>query len=158
MPLRSSARTLTPLVAVLALAAAGTSPALARGGPDGGGGGGGGGGDRGGGGGGGDRGRSEVRVAGTCGAGASSKLRLRSRDGQIETRFEVHHGRAGSVWRVTIVHEREVEYRRRKRISGPGRSFEVSYRMPDYSGADAVTARATGPRGIVCVASATLPG
>jgi hypothetical protein len=151
MLLRSSARTLTPLVAVLALAAAGTSPALARGGPDGGGGGG-----RGGGGG--DRGRSEVRVAGTCGTGASSKLRLRSRDGQIETRFEVHHGRARSVWRVTIVHEREVEYRGRKRISGPDRSFEVSYRMPDYSGADAVTARATGPHGTVCVASATLPG
>jgi hypothetical protein len=137
---------LTPVVAVLALAVAGTSPALARHGRDGGGGGGGGG----------DRSRSEIRVAGTCGNGASSKLKLKSRDGQIEAEFEVH-GRAGSAWRVTIVHEREVEYRGLRRIGGASRSFEVSYRMPDYSGADAVAVRAAGPRGLVCVAAATLP-
>jgi hypothetical protein len=29
--------------------------------------------------------------------------------------------------------------------------------MSDYGAADVVTARAAGPRGIVCVASATLP-
>jgi hypothetical protein len=153
MPLRSSARMLTPVVAVLALAVAGTSPALARHGRDGGGGGGSGGS---GGGGGGDRSRSEIRVAGTCGSGASSKLKLKSRDGQIEAEFEVH-GRAGSAWRVTIVHEREVEYRGSRRIGGASRSFEVSYRMPDYSGADTVAVRAAGPRGLVCVAAATLP-
>jgi hypothetical protein len=132
----------TPAVGALVLALAGTSPALARGGP------GRGGND--------DRGRSEVRVAGTCGTGASSKLKLKSRDGQIEAEFEVHHGRAGSLWRVTIVHERRVEYRGRRRIGGPSRSFEVDRRMADYSGADGVTARATGPGGVVCVASATL--
>ena len=141
MPLRTSARLAAAAAAVLALAVAGTSPALARGGRDGGG----------------DRGRGEVRVAGTCGKGASSKLELKARDGRIETRFEVHHGRAGSTWRVTIVHERQVEYRGRRRIAGPSRSFEVDRRMPDYSGADGVTARATGPGGVVCVASATLP-
>ena len=133
----------TPAVGALVLAFAGTAPALARGGP------GRGGGD--------DRGRSEVRVAGTCGTGASSKLKLKSRDGRIEAEFEVHHGRAGSLWRVTIVHERRVEYRGRRRIGGQSRSFEVDRRMPDYSGADGVTARATGPGGVVCVASATLP-
>jgi hypothetical protein len=143
MPLRSSAGPFAPVVAVLALAVAGTSPALARR-------------ERDGGGGGGDRGRSEVRVGGICGKGASSKLKLKSRDGQIEAEFEVH-GRAGSAWRVTIVHEREVEYRGRRRITGASGSFDVSYRMPDYSGADAVTARAVGPRGLVCVAAATLP-
>jgi hypothetical protein len=146
MPLRSSARMLTPVVAVLALAVAGTSPALARHGRDGGGGGG----DRG-------RSRSEVRVLGTCGNGASSKLKLTSRDGRIEAEFEVHHRRAGSAWRVTIVHERAVAYRGRRRIAGPSRSFEIAHRMPDYSGADAVTARGVGPGGLVCVASATLP-
>jgi hypothetical protein len=142
MPLRTSARMVAPVAAALALAVAGTSPALARGGRDGDGG---------------DRGRSEVRVAGTCGKGASSKLELKSRDGRIEAEFEVHHGRAGSTWRVTIVHERKVEYRGRRRIGGASRSFEVDRRMSDYSGADSVTARATGPGGIVCVASAMLP-
>jgi hypothetical protein len=138
---RSRARLVAPSAAALALALAGTSPALARGGRDGGG----------------DRGRSEVRVAGTCGKGASAKLKLKSRDGRIEAEFEVHHGRAGSTWRVTIVHERKVEYRGRRRIGGASRSFEVDRRMPDYSGADGVTARATGPGGVVCVASAMLP-
>jgi hypothetical protein len=140
-PLRTSVRIAVPTAAALALAVAGTSPALARGGRDGGG----------------ERGRSEIRVVGSCGKGATSKLKLKARDGRIEAEFEVHHGRAGSTWRVTIVHERQVEYRGRRRIAGPRRSFEVDRRMPDYSGADGVTARATGPRGIVCVASAMLP-
>lgn len=127
--------------AIVAFAAAGTPPALARGGGDGGGGGGG-----------------ELRVAGVCGKGASSRLRLRSRDGGIEASFEVHHDRAGSLWRVTIVHEDEVAYRGRRRTAGASRSFSVGYRVDDYGGADSVTARAVGPRGTVCVASATLPG
>jgi hypothetical protein len=130
-------------VALLASLVAGSTPALARGGP--GGGGGGGGGDR-----------PEVRVAGTCGPGATSKLKVKARDGALETEFEVH-GRSG-LWRVTIVHERTVAWRGKRRPSGPSRSFSVEIRVPDFSGADLVTARAVGPRGGVCTASATLPG
>lgn len=146
MPLRSVARTATPIVAMLALAAAGSTPAFARGGRDGGGGGGSGRADR-----------PELRVAGTCGKGASSSLGIRSRDGGLQTEFEVH-GRAAAAWRVTIVHEREVAWRGSRRTVGPSHSFSVGYRVPDYSGADLVTARAVGPRGVVCSASATLPG
>lgn len=123
-----------------ALVAAGASPALARQGR----------------GGGGDR--PEVRTAGICGKAASSSLKLTSRDGGIETEFEVHHTRAGSAWSVTIVHESEVAWRGKRRTAGASRSFSVSYRIADYSGADRVTARAVGPRGVVCVATATLPG
>ncbi len=110
-----------------------------------------------GGGGGGDQ-RPEVRVAGTCGSGASSRLKLKSRDGGIEAEFELHHVRAGSRWRVTISHERHVAYSGWRRTAGRSRSFSLGYRVADYSGADRVTARAVGPRGLVCVASATLPG
>jgi hypothetical protein len=124
---------------VLASAAAAATPAFARGGP---------------GRGGGDR--PEVRVAGVCDAGASSKLRLRGRDGGIKMEFEVH-GRSGT-WNVTIVHERNVAWRGKRRPSGPSRSFSVEYRLPDWEGADVVTARARGPRGGVCTATATLPG
>jgi hypothetical protein len=145
-------------VAVLALATAGSAPAFARGGPGGGGGGSGSGSSgRGGGGGGGGAVRPEVRVAGSCGKGAASALKVKARDSGLETEFEVH-GRAGARWRVTIVHEREVAWRGTRHTSGPSRSFSVSYRVPDYSGADIVTARAVGPRGVVCFASATLPG
>jgi hypothetical protein len=135
IPLRCAA--LAALAAALVL----TTPAFARGGGSG----------RGGGG---DR--PEVRVAGICAKGATSSLRLRARDGGIETEFVVH-GRRG-VWSVTIVHEREVAWRGKRRPSASSGSFGVSYRVPDYSGGDTVTARASGPRGGVCSATATLPG
>jgi hypothetical protein len=134
------------MLAVLGCLAVATTPALARGGGSGSGSGGGGGGDR-----------PEVRAAGSCGAGATSSLKVKSRDGGLETEFEVH-GRSVATWRVTIVHEYDVAWRGRRRTAGPSRSFSLQYRMPDLSGADRVTARAVGPRGVVCSASATLPG
>jgi hypothetical protein len=158
MPLRTVVRTSTITVAVLALAAAGSTPAFARGGPGGGGGGGGGGSS--GGSSGPGNGRAdlpEVRVPGSCGKGATSRLKVKTRDGGLETEFEVH-GRARATWRVTIVHERWVAWRGTRHTAGPSRSFSVGYTVPDYSGADLVTARAVGPRGVVCSASATLPG
>lgn len=138
--LRDLARTSTLIVAALAPAIAGPTLALARAEPDGGGGG--------------DR--PDVRVAGTCGTGASSSLRLRSRDGVIEMEFVVH-SRVTASWNVTVVHERQVAWRGRRRAAAPGRSFSVLYRMTDLSGADIVSARAVGVRGVVCSATATLP-
>jgi hypothetical protein len=141
MPLHSAVRTATPIVAVLALAATGPASAFARGGDGGGGGGA----------------RVQIVAGGTCGKGASSSLRLRSRGRGIETEFEVH-GRAGSLWRVTVTHERQVAWRGKRRALGASHSFSVEYTLPDFSGADLVTARAVGPTGVVCSASATLPG
>ena len=143
MPRPIRTRSLAVLAAVLAGVLALVSPALARGAP--------------GRGGGGDD-RPEVRAAGTCGKGASSSLKIKSRDGGIEAEFEVHRARAGSRWRVTIVHERHVAYRGLRRAAGRSRSFHVEYRLADYSGADRVTGRAVGPGGLVCVATATMPG
>jgi hypothetical protein len=106
--------------------------------------------------GGGDDGRREARVAGTCSAGATSKLRLRSRHGTISVEFEVKRRRGGERWRVVLVHERRVAWRsavRTKRSSG---SFHIARSLADYDGPDQVTARASGPHGLTCEASATL--
>jgi hypothetical protein len=141
---RSRARNL-PIVlalALLALALLGPASAFARGG---GGGGGGGGGSR-----------PQVRVAGSCGRGATSSLQLKARDGGIEAEFEVH-GRTG-LWRVAIVQEQRVAWRGRARTGGPSHSFSLGRRLGDYPGPDQVLARAVGPRGITCSAMATLPG
>jgi hypothetical protein len=108
------------------------------------------------GGGGGDD-RPEVRVAGSCGHGARSSLKLKARDGGIEAEFEVH-GRAGSTWRVSFVQERRTVWRGRVRTGGSSHSFSVERRLGDYPGPDQVFARAVGPRGITCQATATLPG
>ena len=105
---------------------------------------------------GGDGGGGEVRAAGSCGAGASSDLRLRSRDGGIRVRFQVEHARRGAAWRVVLVQDRRVVWRGRARNRGG--SFELERTLRDLPGADRVTARAWGPAGVTCAAAATLPG
>ena len=134
----------TPLlVLALTVLAAAPSAAQARGG----GGGGGGGGDR-----------PEVRVAGVCGHGARSSLKLKSRDGAIQAEFEVDQNRNGRLWQVVFVHERRVEWRGRARTAAPSGSFSVERSLADFAGSDQVMARAVGPGGITCQATTTLPG
>ena len=104
-----------------------------------------------------DDGRREARVEGTCAKGATSKLRLRSRDGRISVEFEVKRSRRGERWRVVLVHERRVAWRgtvRTRRSSGG--SFRLRRTLPDLDGSDRVKVRASGPRGLTCEASATL--
>ena len=101
--------------------------------------------------------RVEVRVAGACSAGVTSRLRLRADDGGIELEFEVDQDRAGAVWRVALVHERRVAWKGVVRTARRSGSFDVERRLRDLPGADAVTARAWGPRGAACRAAATLP-
>jgi hypothetical protein len=103
------------------------------------------------------RGSDHVRVAGTCGRGATSSLRLSSDDGKIRIRFRVDPNRDHSRWRVTIAREGGIVWRGRVRADGRG-SFRVVRRARDLRGADEVTARALGPRGLTCIATATLRG
>jgi hypothetical protein len=132
------------VVALLALPLFGTASALAKGG--------------GGHGGGGRDDRPEVRVGGVCGRGASSKLKVKARDGGLEVEFEVDHRRSGELWRVVLVQERRVAWRGRARTHAPSGSFSLERRLGDYPGPDQIMARAVGPRGITCQASAVLPG
>ena len=133
-------RRLAPLIALLVLAL--PASAAAKGG--------------GGGGGGGDDNRQEIRVGGSCGRGATAKLRLRSRDGAIRVQFEVEHTRSRVSWRVSIVQERRVAWRGRQRTRAG--AFELEYRLNDLPGADRVNVRAVAPHGLTCVAAATLAG
>jgi hypothetical protein len=101
---------------------------------------------------------TDVRAVGVCGKGATSKLRLRQDDAGVKVEFEVDHSRGGEAWQVTLVQEGRVVWRGRASSRGPGGSLSVTRAIGGLSGADRVTARATGPRGITCVASAILPG
>jgi hypothetical protein len=98
----------------------------------------------------------DVRANGTCGRAASSTLRLKPDDGSIRVEFRVRHNRLAD-WRVTLVQEGRVVWRGRARTRGSSRSFRVRREIDDLAGADRITARAVGPGGITCVASATLP-
>jgi hypothetical protein len=142
--MRCRARSWAACAVVLALLS-GATPALAR---DGG---------RGGRGGGvGDDGRREARAAGTCARGASSQLRLRSRDGEISVEFEVRRNRRGERWRVVLVHERRVAWRGSVRTRRSGGSFRLRRALRDYDGSDRVTVRASAPHGLTCEATAQL--
>ncbi len=123
------------LVALLALLVAVPGNAMARGGGD-------------------DR--RETRVTGVCGRGAVARLKLKADDGAIEAEFEVDHNRNRARWHVSIVHEHRVVWRQTVRTRGPSGSFSVERRLRDLSGADQVVARAVGPRGVTCQASASL--
>lgn len=100
----------------------------------------------------------EVRAAGSCGAGATMSLRLRSRDGGIRLRLEVGHNRTRARWRVVLVQDRRVVWRGHAITRGAGEAFEIERRLRDLPGADVITARAWGPAGVTCAATATLPG
>src|SRR4051794_4634101 len=99
----------------------------------------------------------DVRVSGTCGRGATSQLRLETKDGGIRVEFRVRGHRRGERWRVVLVHERRVAWRGRAR-TGSSNSFRVRRSLPDFGGADQVTARASGPRGNTCQATASVAG
>jgi hypothetical protein len=100
--------------------------------------------------------RDDVRVFGVCSGATTSTLRLKSKDGGIELRFEVEDARRGSAWRVVLVQERRIAWKGTVKTRGSG-SFEVRRALRDLPGADVIAARALGPRGLVCRATATLP-
>jgi hypothetical protein len=105
-----------------------------------------------------DGGDDEVRVAGTCGGGGKAKLKVKADDGGLEVEIEVEHVRRGSLWRVTLVQEGRVAWRGRVRAGRSNGGFEVERRLRDLAGADRVSFRAWGPRGVTCRAAATLAG
>jgi len=104
----------------------------------------------------GNDGRGEVRAAGTCGGSARSELELKARDGGIEAEFEVDHARRGSLWRLTFSQEGRVVWRGSARARSG--SFSIERRLRNLAGADRVSVRASGPRGVTCRVTATLAG
>lgn len=98
----------------------------------------------------------EVRVAAVCGGSVTGELRMKADDDGIELRFKLRRSRSGSVWRITLVHERRIAWKGTTKTSGSSGSFELRRTLQDFSGADAVSVRALGPRGLVCRASGTV--
>jgi hypothetical protein len=68
--------------------------------------------------------------------------------GRISAHFTIDHAEPGPEWKLVVVHEGHVTWRGHGR---PGLFW-----MDDYSGADHVTIRATGPEGRICTAEETL--
>lgn len=99
--------------------------------------------------------RVEARAQGSCGRAGTARLQLRAEDGEIRVDTDVRTSRAG-FWRLTVLHERRVATRVRVRVTRTSRGFRHRIFLPDYAGADAVSVRATGPRGEICTVAATV--
>jgi hypothetical protein len=99
-----------------------------------------------------------VRTAGTCGGGVRSQLELRADDGAIAVEFRASRARRDSAWRVTLSQEGRVAWRGTVRARGGDGAFRIRRGLRDLAGADRVSVRASGPRGVACRATATLPG
>lgn len=93
-----------------------------------------------------------VRVAGSCTAGATSKLKVRSRDGRLEIEFEVDQNRSGVRWSVLMAVGRTTVAATKATTRRPSGSFTVRRTVADPAGRDRVSARATSPSGQTCSA------
>jgi hypothetical protein len=96
----------------------------------------------------------DVRVTASCGRGASAELRLKSDHGAIEVEYRVRRGRSGERWGITLVHERRVAWRGGATSDGGG--FRIRRTLPEFAGADEITARAVNARGLTCQATGVL--
>jgi hypothetical protein len=103
------------------------------------------------------RGGDDVRVAGSCGRGATSSLRLQARDDGIEVRFRLRQTSGRGTWRITLVHENRVAARVTRKTTRSEDTLELRRTIPDLPGSDALVVHAWGPRGIGCRAAATVP-
>lgn len=104
----------------------------------------------------GGRDRGEIRVAGRCTGGSTSKLKVKHDDGRIEAEFEVDQNRSGVTWNVQVRRNGNVAFTTRATTRGRSGSFSVERKIADGPGRDRVTARSRSPSGEVCTAAATI--
>lgn len=97
-----------------------------------------------------------ARADAACGGGVRAQLELRAEDGAIALRFDADRAPRGSAWRITVAQEGRVAWR--GRATARRGSFRVQRTLRDLAGADRVSVRASGPRGLSCRALATLAG
>ena len=97
----------------------------------------------------------EVRRTGTCTGPASAKIKLKDEDGRIEVEFEVDQNRNGVRWSVVLRQRGVVVFSGPRTTRAPSGSFELRRVLPNRSGPDPISARATSPGGQICRVSAT---
>lgn len=87
----------------------------------------------------------DVRRAGECTGGTTSKIKVKPDDGALEVEFEVDQNQSGVKWKVKIKDNSEVVFKGSARTRGPSGSFDIERRIPNQSGTDSIvgTARNT---------------
>jgi len=98
----------------------------------------------------------DVVKSGTCTATSTWKLKLGREDGAIQVEFEVDQNQVGDSWRVRILDNGVLAFKKTFVTAAPSGSFEARTVIPNGAGPDAVKARAENQRtGEVCIGRAT---
>jgi hypothetical protein len=93
---------------------------------------------------------ADVRNAGSCDGGSTSKIKVKPDDGRLEVEFEVDQNKNGAEWRVKFRDNGDVVFRGDATTRAPSGSFSVQHRIDDRAGSDKVVAtgvnKASGER------------
>jgi hypothetical protein len=100
--------------------------------------------------------RKTHRAAGSCTAGSTAKLKVKPRNGRLETEFEVDQNRNGVNWNVHIRRNGKLVVNTTATTKAPSGSFSVERRIRNPAGHDRITAKATNAAGEVCRATVTI--
>ena len=99
----------------------------------------------------------DVRATGTCSSGVSSKIKLSTGDGGIETEFEVDANRNGQRWSVRMRQNGVLVHNGSAVTAAPSGSFTVRKRLTNKAGSDRITAVArNSTTGKNCTVTATI--
>lgn len=97
---------------------------------------------------------SDVRVAGSCSAGSTAKLKAKPDDGRLQIEFEVDSNKVGQTWAVSITDNTVGVFAGNRVTTAPSGSFEAKVLAPNRAGTDSiVTAARNVATGERCTAS-----
>jgi len=89
----------------------------------------------------------EIRQAGQCTGGTTSKIKVKPDDGRLEVEFEVDQNRTGDRWKVKIKDNGDVAFKGSAVTRGPSGSFSIEKKIPNKSGTDSIAASARNTDG-----------
>jgi hypothetical protein len=89
------------------------------------------------------RGGDDVVRRGSCTAGATWKVKVKTDDGRLEVEGEIDSNRTGQRWAWSLRHNGSVSARGTARTAGASGSFSVERQVVDLAGTDRIKFRAT---------------
>jgi hypothetical protein len=99
----------------------------------------------------------DIRHAGECTGGSTSKIKVKPDDGGLEVEFEVDQNRNGVKWKAKIKDNSDVVFRGSARTHAPSGSFSIERRIANRAGTDTITGIARNKHsGERCVARVSI--
>ncbi len=89
----------------------------------------------------------DIRAAGQCTGGTTSKIKVKPDDGRLEVEFEVDQNRTGDRWKVKLKDNGHIVFKGSATARRSSGSFEIERKIPNRSGTDSITGAARNTDG-----------